>query len=101
MARNEEDSFVCHCEERSDVAISKKKVEIAALLEVARNDIVKLYFAMTYNNETWNCETSDREARDREALDHKTWNCKARNRETCGRETGKIDCRLLWLRRET
>jgi hypothetical protein len=38
IARNEEDSFVCHCEERSDVAISKKKVEIAALPAVARND---------------------------------------------------------------
>lgn len=28
----------CHCEERSDEAISKKMVEIAALRSVARND---------------------------------------------------------------
>jgi len=42
IARNEEDSIVCHCEERSDEAISYyKNVEIAALPSVARND--KLY----------------------------------------------------------
>ena len=51
IARNEEDSIVCHCEERSDEAISYyKNVEIAALRSqrriatlpsVARND--KLY----------------------------------------------------------
>jgi hypothetical protein len=113
MARNKEKFFLCHCEERSDEAISYYKyveiaalptvarndnllVKIAALPSVARNDIKKLYLAMTNNNEIWDRDTSDRET-----LDHRTWNCKPKHRETCGGETGKIGCRLLWLGRET
>jgi hypothetical protein len=36
----------CHCEERSDAAISSYKNEIATLPSVARNDIVKIDMAV-------------------------------------------------------
>jgi hypothetical protein len=58
IARSEEDSFAllgtgcaishseCHCEKRSDAAISSYKDEIATLPSVARNDIVRIYIAL-------------------------------------------------------
>ena len=39
----------CHCEERSDAAISTFFHEIATLPSVARNDIVKIHIAFILN----------------------------------------------------